>query len=156
LRRTQQEEQGAGAFGRDLQPAARLEGELAADPAADGRDGAEPQRFLQRPQHLYVVCGLEQDEPLLGKAKPAQAVGVRPTEIGEAAAREDEERLTVLRRKGTAGEGGDEAEGGRHVSHVRRGEFVQRPASQPARGQMPIDRRQPERQGAAIGVCLGP
>ena len=123
-----------------MEPAARLEVEPGVDPARHGRSGPQPQRLLDRPEGLPIGDGLGEDEPSRIEAKLAQSLRVGPAEIGKAAARQDEEAGPLRFAERAAEQRRDEAEGGRHVAELGRGELVQGTGDEPALGQMIVDR----------------
>ena len=89
LCRPEQEERQTAIGGGELQPLAGFQIEPV-DAACDGGKRARVQRFLHRPQSVFAVRRLDQDQPVRIKPERAEAMPIRAAVIAQAISREDE------------------------------------------------------------------
>ncbi len=148
-RRPHEQQCAAGLAGRNLQPLARLEIQLDAEGARDGRGHARAQGFLGRPEGVLLVGGLDEDDAAGIEAERVEAMA-EEARISDGTTRgEDEEKRGGARR---AGEKRDQkSERGRHIGFGLGGDLVHGAEGETAAGKISVERRQPERQ--AIGFA---
>jgi hypothetical protein len=77
VRRPQQKERQARGMGGKLEPLAQFQIELV-DHAGDGSWRARMQRFFQRPQRIFALRGLDQDQAARIEAESVEAMAVKP------------------------------------------------------------------------------
>lgn len=148
-RRPHEQQCAAGLAGRNLKALARLEVQLDAEGARDGRGHARAQGFLGRPEGILLVGGLDEDDAAGVEAKRVEAVA-EEARIPEGSTRgEDEDKRGGARR---AGEKRDQkSERGRHIRFGLGGDLVQGAEGEAAAGKISVERGKPERQ--AIGLA---
>jgi hypothetical protein len=136
-----------------MQPLAQFQIELI-DDAHDGGRRRRTQRFLDRPQRVVAMRGLDHDQTRGIKAKTAQSVPGGPAVFAKAVSGEDQKERAPRRQPSQ--QRGDEAEGGRHGLRFRH-HLMQGAAGEPAFRQMGIDCPNPEGEGfVAMAETLDP
>ena len=131
-------------FGGELKPAGRGQGDLA-ELAHDAAQSRMAQAFLHGDEHVGVVAGLDEDHSVGVKSRqlegrreevaPAQTPEDDPFEAREDAGQEDGRRRVV-----------GQVRASRHV--------VERAGSDPAAGQMPVDRLDAEGERLAASARI--
>jgi hypothetical protein len=91
LGRPQQKQRQTAIGGGELQPLAVFQIELI-DEAGDGRDRARMQRFFHRPQGVFAVRRLRQDQPLRRQPQRIEPMPMRTAVIAQAVSGEHEEK----------------------------------------------------------------
>jgi hypothetical protein len=105
LGRAQQKERQPAIGGGELQPLTVFQIELI-DKAGDGRHRARMQRFLDRPQGVFAVRGLRQDQTVRRQSQGMEPMTMRPAIIAQAVSRQDEEDFFPPPLWGRVGWGG--------------------------------------------------
>jgi hypothetical protein len=130
LRRPQQKEWLSAIGGGELQPLAGFQIEPV-DATCDSGKRARVQRFLHRPQSVFAVRRLNQDQPVRIKPERAEAMPIRTAVIAQAVSREDEKELFPFPL--TPQQRHQKGECRRRGASLRH-DFMQRAAGKPALG----------------------
>jgi hypothetical protein len=141
-RPAQQNEGGAGAGSRKVQPATYGQVEIALDRAGHSRGRHfRPQGLLHRPQRVLVEARLHENQPADIEAKPAQPMAIGLPEIRKAAARGYQYGRTAAGSECVAYQRNGESEGRRLVTMGCRDHLMKCAARQAGTRKMPIDLR---------------
>jgi hypothetical protein len=103
--RPQQKQRQSAIGGGELQPLTVFQIELI-DDAGDGGHRARMQRFLHRPQGVFAMRGLRQDQPVWWQTQRIEPVTIRPAIIAQAVSGQDKEDLFPPPLWGRVGWGG--------------------------------------------------
>lgn len=151
---------GNGGFGRpeqqkrparfprgEAQALAFLEIERLRDEADDDAGRARPQGLFDGPEGLIVLLRLDESEALRIETQSLESMAMKPAHGVEARCRGDDEEGAAL-RKGSH-EGGEEAQGRRHIEERSGMDFMDAFQGETLPGQQPVDGRKAEGKEAS-------